>query len=890
MSTQDLLLQSLVSTKLFIPPLPSTLLPRPQAMHKLHEALSHKLTLISAQAGSGKTTLLREWTAQAAQPVAWLSLAETDNDPARFWAYLVASCQTVQAVVGQRLIDQLQSPEPPPVDMLLPALINDLASVSQPFVLILDDYHTITESAIHRTLRLLLDQQPPSLHIVLSTRADPPLALARRRTRGEMAELRTTDMRFTLEETTTWFTRILHLPLTPAQIASLYERTEGWAAALHLASLSLHNSANPEETLADFTGSHRFVMDYLLDEVLASQPEDVRTFLLHTAFLERLTGPLCDALTGRSDGQATLEGLERANLFLLPLDEQRRWYRYHQLFAEALRLRASRVLGTEQQATLSLRASAWYEQHNLLFEAVETALLARDFDTALRIGNHVVPQLLLAGQHATVARWIQQLPHTLYSSQPLLCLALAWTHLLLGQRAAALEPLRKVEQHFTRTRERQGLGRVAAVRALLARLERDGEAAIHWGQRALALLAEETIVERSVSVIALGYGHRLQGEIHMARQALAEARLLSEQVGSKSGMLGCTLLLGELLTLEGQLSEAALCYRQVIEAGETWMPLAIEAHLALGTLLLEWNELDAITAHLERALRLSHQYEERSLVAQTVLLQARVFQAKGMSDQAEESFWRAVVLARQSKRSQLLAVMYAYQMRWWLTQGNLQAGRDFRATCGLAVEDAPAYEREAIALTLARVLLAQGETDEVRRLLKRWLELATTQRRVGSQIEILLLDVRAADAQGQIPEALLLLQQALLLAAERRYCRLFVEEGSSLTRLLRLLQLRWRGKAGSDYLEYLLGVMPVDHPVPVSPATSNTRMPLLSPLTPREYKVLRLLAAGLSTREIASELVVSLNTIKTQVQSLYRKLDANSREEALAAARSWQLL
>ena len=890
MSTQDLSSHGLANTKLFAPALPPVLLPRPRIIRKLNEALSHKLTLLSAPAGSGKTTLLRQWASQAIQPVAWLSLAETDNDLVRFWTYVVAACQTVQVMVGKLAMAQLQSLESPPLEALLLTLINDLASVSQPFTLILDDYHCITESAIHHTLRMFLDQQPHSLHLVLSSRTDPPLALARRRARGELVELRANDVRFTLEEVTEWFTQLLHLPLSTAQIASLQARTEGWAAALHLATLSLQGSADLSQALVDFTGSHRYVMDYLVEEVLTHQTEEVRSFLLCTAFLDRFTGALCNAVTGRSDGQDILEVLERANLFLLPLDGQRGWYRYHQLFAEVLRVWAVRELGNEQRVALFRRASVWYEGQGLLLEAVETALSASDYDTAVRIGTTIAPQLMLSGQHATVARWIQQLPHSLLFSQPLLCMALAWTLLLSGQRKTVEEPLRKAEQLFRRGKNRQGLGRVAALRALLARLERDGKAAIQWGEQALSFLSEDIQIQRSVSAMVLSYGYRLQGEVSLSRQALVEARLLNEQVNSTSSMLDSLLLQGELLALEGHLMQAANYYRQVIEAQQAWSPSIIEAHLALGALLLEWNELGSAGAQLEQAQVLSHQWEQTSLVAQAALLQARVLQASKSDDQTEEAFLRAVVLARQSKLAQLLARAQAYQIRWWLIQGNLEEVQELQVTFDLNREDAVAYEHEEVALTWMRVLLARGEAATVRRLLPRWQALARTQGRVGSLIEILLLDARATDAQGQISDALLLLQQSILLAERGQYCRLFVDEGPSLTRLLHLLQERWQGKARVAYLEHVLQAMPINQPKPSFSSTPEKRMLLPSPLTPREYKVLRLLAAGLSTREIASELVVSLNTIKTQMQSLYRKLNAKSREEALALARAFQLL
>ncbi|MBV9231706.1 MAG: AAA family ATPase, partial [Chloroflexi bacterium] len=328
--------RELLTAKLFMAPLPPSLLPRPQLIHRLNESMAHKLTLLSAPAGYGKSTLLRAWAAQATQPVAWLSLSEADNDPACFWTYVLAACRTVYPEIDPHLFHQLHLPDPLPLEAVLTSFINILAQVSASFTLVLDDYHLITQATVHRTLRLLLDQQPLHLHLLLSSRVDPPLALATRRARGDLTELRLSALRFTPEEANQWLTHLLHLPLSPQEIAVLSERTEGWIAALRLAALTLQESGGAAQHLAQFTGSHRYLLDYLLEEVLARQPEDVQSFLLTTACLERFTASLCDTLTGRSDGQMMLETLERANLFLVPLDGQRHWYRYHHLFAEVL--------------------------------------------------------------------------------------------------------------------------------------------------------------------------------------------------------------------------------------------------------------------------------------------------------------------------------------------------------------------------------------------------------------------------------------------------------------------------------------------------------------------------------------------------------------------------
>jgi LuxR family maltose regulon positive regulatory protein len=883
--------RELLTAKFFFPPLPSSLLPRPLLIQRLNEAMARKLMLISAPAGYGKTTLLRTWAAQAARPVAWLSLSQAENDPATFWTYVMAACHTICPEIDPHILNQLRLPDAPPLEVFLTSFINLLVQVSQPFILVLDDYHLITEAVIHRTLRWLLDQQPPQFHLVLSSRVDPPLALAARRARGELAELRISALRFTVEEVTHWLTQVLHLPLSDPQITMLAERTEGWVAALRLAALTLQESANVAEHLAQFTGSHRYIIDYLLEEVLARQSEEVRTFLLSTACLDRFTGSLCDSLTGRNDGEAMLEAVERANLFLIPLDEQRHWYRYHHLFAEALRTRALRELGNEQRDHIYRQACAWYEQHGLLHEAIEAALAICDYDTAVRLGQTIAPALLLKGQHYTIDRWLARLPRAYMFAHPSLCLAQAWTQLLLGHQKAALEPLREAERLFTAREDRMGLAHVASIRALLARLQRDGSSAIRWGIQALELLPEEELAPRSVGLVALGCGYRLQGDVSQAWQTLVEARVLNEHVGSTRGIWACTLLLGEVLALQGQLTQAADSYQRVIEAEGNWSVLTIEAHIALGTILLEWNDLEGATAQTQQALALSQQHEDDVLLAQSALLQARILQAGGQNDLVEEAFLRAVILARQSKHPQLLARIQAYQARWWLARGNQSLVLRWQETCALIEGETPTYEQEETALTLIRILLTLGEAVAAERVLIGWQSFAHEQGRIASEIEWLALLALARDAQGHLSEALALCHQMLMLAQAGRYCRLFLDAGRPMARLLNLLYDQERGKAVATYLEQLLKVVNVEQASDAAQAPlAGAKEPLLEPLSPRERTVLRLLAAGLSSREMADELVVSINTIKTQLKSLYRKLQANSRQEALATARYWQLL
>ena len=798
----------------------------------------------------------------------------------------MAACQLVHSSVGKRAMLQLQSLEPSSLDTFLTLFINDLAPVPEPFTLILDDYHTITSSTIHHSLRIFLDLLPPSLHLILACRMNPPIALARRRARGELTELSLNDVCFSLEETSARFTQVLHLPLSSAHLATLHRRTEGWPSALQLAALFLQCSSismllSPILPVATAISWIIFLMKFSLSNLQryalsCSTPPGwidsaaLCAMLSLIAMMDRLclkflSKPICFCCHWMDNA------IGIATTSFLP---------------KGLQVRAQRELLPEMHAILSQRASRWYEQHGLLFESVEYGPCAADYDTAIRVGTGVVTRLLFTGQHATVAHWFEQLPPSLLSSRPLLYLALAWTCVLLGQRASALQSLHEAEQCFSQAHNSHGLGQIAAIRAFLARLGRDGQAAIRWGQEALALLSDDArpnaVSALSLSLTAIAYKVK---SLCPVRLSLKLACLASKQIAKAAcsvplcSRANCWLLKANFIRLPHTFNRLLM----LVKPGSLRL---IDARLALATLLLEWNDLEAAANQIDHSFRLSHQYEDTSFIARTSLLQARVLQAQGKNIQTEDAFWRAVVLAQQSKHPHLLAIARAFQARYWLAQGNLHAVREFQETHTFISN--PSYQHEEVALTLVRILLAQGEIALATQHLTQLQTFASAQGRVASQVEILLLTALSLDAQALIPDALLQLHQALLLAETGRYCQLFLLEGPALWRLLHLLQPRWRGKSAATYLDYLLKALPSAHLQP-TPPSPTTHAPLLSPLTPREYKVLRRSSAGLSTCAL-NELVVSLNTIKTQLQSLYRKLNATSRDEALLTARSWQLL
>lgn len=895
----------LLSTKLHVPRPPARLVHRSRLIERLQQGLEQTLILLSAPAGFGKTTLLAQWLAERRVPAAWLSLDPQDNDPLRFLSAVLAALETLDPALGTSARALLSAPHNLPglsLPTVFALLINDLASrETEEFLLVLDDYHAITSEPIQHAMASLVDHCPPHLHLVISTRADPQLSLPRLRARGHLCELRAADLQFDVAEAGRFLQAVLGRDLEASTIAAIASRTEGWIAGLQLTALSLQGrrtEAEVQQVLADFTGSHRYLVDYLVEEVLARQPEAVQSFLLHTSILERFSASLCAAVTGGSVGEseAMLAVLERANLFLVPLDERRAWYRYHPLWAAVLRVLLLRQLGAPGVAALSARASRWYEQHDLAAEAIEAAIQASEFERAVQLIEQLSQVLFLRFQHYTLRHWIERLPTDQWMTRPLACLAYAWALFLSGAYDAYAAPLHEADRLFRREANHIAVGMVDALRALSALMEGDGRQALAYGHEALALLPTGNEVLRSVSMSAVGGGYWLVGEVAAAWQTLTETRTLHERAGRRGGQLGTTLMLGNVLALQGKLHEAEDCYQWVIDAATERRSYAVEAAIRLGMLRYEWNALEVAEAHLARAIEEAHQTADDALLARGVLslayvTQARIRQARGEQDGAGTLFTQAVALAHQHRHARLLAQAQAAQVRWWLAQGQMEAVTRWREGCADTRNAASTYEDEPGALTLARVLIAQGEPVEALRLLDGFRAQARTQGRLGSELEILVLSALAESAQGKTGQAAGTLHQALSLAEPEGYVRLFIDEGPLMVTLLRLVLSRWKGTRGAWYVHQLLAVLQAEDPEQASFSSAPGRLPPpREALSGRERIILRLLAAGRSYPQMAAELVVSRNTIKTQVSSLYGKLHAHNREEAIAEAYRLHLL
>lgn len=893
----------LLATKLYIPPVRPELVPRPRLIERLDEGLrlGHRLTLVSAPAGSGKTTLVTEWLHSADRPFTWLSLDEGDNDPLRFLTYLVAALQKVDGDIGQATQDLLQSPQLPPVETLMTALINDMAATPTPFTLVLDDYHVIDDASILKATGFLLEHQPPQMHLVIATREDLPLSLSRLRARGQMTEIRAHDLRFTIEEAALFLNEAMGLDLSDEDVAALEARTEGWIAGLQLAALSMQGRDDLSGFVAAFSGSHRYILDYLADEVLHQQPEEIRTFLLQTSILDRLSGPLCNAVTGQENGQDILEQLESANLFVIPLDDERCWYRYHHLFGDLLRHYLKQKVGAQGLTSLHRRACAWLVQHDLKTEALHHAIASEDFDHAADLIEAIAEAAVLRGAAKTVQNWIDALPDSLMRKRPSLCVIHAWAFHTNGRRDAVELRL----QDAGRALQTLGLpdddpfvsdlrGHIAAMRASNARHQNDLPLFFRYAEEALDLLAEDDLTVRTMVSANLGLAHMLNGDLMAAVKALREAQSLGQASGNVISAVNCVGFQTAVLIAQGRLRQAAeLCHHTIdhhLEGYPKPLPTLGHVHASLGRILYEWNDLEAAAAHLERGVVLGEQTHLPSTVRFRASMLAWIRQIQGANSDAVPLLQQVAAIADREQTNLEDVDFTAWRVRSWLPQNNVAVAAAW-AEAYRAGEVQPQIWRPYGDLALARVLIAQQRLEDALDMLTQIRQSAQEAGGTGWVIEARMLEALAFQTTGETDHALSALSQALSLAEPEGYVRTFVDEGEPMAALLR--QAGLRGIA-PHYAGQLLAAFGKGEPEskPVE-ATARETMPALAfheVLTERELEILRLIDVGLSNREIAEALYISLNTVKTHTKSLYSKLNVHSRTQAINRARDLKLL
>jgi LuxR family maltose regulon positive regulatory protein len=930
----------LLATKLHVPGPQPGFVPRRRLAEALSEGLARGRVLVCAPAGFGKTALLADWAGGGDRPVAWLTLDGGDSDPARFWRYVVAALDRARPGLAGRVGPLLGAPSPGSFAALVTPLVNELAVDPGPdeVLLVLDDYHLVDSGPVHESVAFLLENLPPGLRVVVASRADPPLPLARLRARGQLAELRAADLRFTPEEATALLGATAGPDLPTVAAEALVARTEGWAAGLRLAGLSLRGHADPAGAVAfavTFSGSHRFVLDYLADEVLDGQSGHVRTFLLETSVLEHLSGELCDAVTGRTDSQAMLQDIERAGLFLVPLDEVRGWWRYHQLFADLLRARLQAEQPGRVQA-LHRAAAAWCEEHELADDAVRHALAAGDAAWAARLVERNVETLLGRSEGATLRRWLSALPAESVRDRPRLSLAQAYGA-AMGFQLEALEALLDDAERALAIagdepyadpagRSVSVLANVPAgiafLRASLARLRGDAALAADYNRQALAHLGEDDWLMRSFVRWNQAATDWLAGRLGPAErdlaEVLAERRAAGEAVRRAGGEPGEVLHavaggaeffagflamrvcydLGEVQRARGNLDAALATGRQALDVAGASSQAAYTgiAHVSLAQVLYERNDLTAALDHATRGVTLCRQLAFTAPLAAGLAVVARIRHAQGDAAGALEAMDEAGQAGLSPQAITLFNPVPSQRARLLLTQGDVQAAAQSTAAAGLGPDDEPDYPREPAYLVLARVLLARSDPGQARMLLQRLLDAATSQGRVGAVIEIQALRALALDACGDRAGALDVLTEALTLARRHGYVRVFADEGAAMRALLAKLAAAQPGQQHAarhidpGYLDAVLRACGQADAVPPQRRAAVAPPGLIEPLTDRELEVLRLLAAGKSNQRIAHDLVVALDTVKKHVTHVLGKLGAANRTEAAARARQLGLI
>ena len=803
--------------------------------------------------------------------VAWLSLDETDNDPARFLAYLIAALQQIYTGFGEATSAILKSPQRPPHDVILTVLLNELSAIPSPFVLVLDDYHVIHTLPIHEQLTFLLDHQPAHMHIVLTTREDPLLPIPRLRARAKLLDIRQEDLSFTVEEAAQFLQRVMGLDLSPEEVAALERRTEGWIAGLQLAALSMRGRADITGFIQDFTGSSRYVLDYLIEEVFERQSADSNDFLLKTSILERFSARLCDSVVERKDSQHLLESLEQANLFIVQLDQSRTWYRYHRLFLELLRHRL-RLSGLNE-ADLHIRASQWYGSETMLAEAVHHALAAQDWERAVRLIGTVNDEMLKRGESVTLLNWCGRLPQQVVYSDPRLCMVHAWSALMTSQFDVAAPLLERAEQlaepdpHF--------LGQVASAQAFLARAKRDNVRAIQKSEQALALLPDSDISTRGNIAMNLGLAYWHEGRLSEAESVLAQAGELCSRVGNTFALLTAQIFLARIPAAQGKLHQAARMSEELIRA-DRQVPILCLAYYDLATIHHEWNDLPIAMKHFEQGFALSQRSGNLEFQQAGHLLRAILAHAQGDDAGAMTALAEADAMARDFP-AVIRSRTATFGVQMAMARDDSQMLAHWEAQVNADVEAHSFYR--FMGLTHPRLLIARGKKDEAAEVLKAIYETASQS---GWGYGMIVVRILQSLATKTTEEAMRFISDALRMGKPEGFLRGFIDAGKGIIPLLQ--EAARRGLEKAYVSEILAGV---GEKAKLTGAGAGS---MVEALSEREMEVLRLVTVGMSNREIAAKLFISAGTAKTHIHHVCGKLGVRNRTEAAVRARELGLV
>jgi len=894
------------ATKHYVPTSHTDLVERLQLFQLLESGSKGKLTLISAPAGFGKTTLLSKWLGDTERAAAWISLDKNDNNVTGFFTNFIFGIKRISPDFGDQLLMMLQAPQPPENEIFLSMLLNEIMDTMEPFTLVLDDYHFIELENIHQALAYLLANLPSNMRVIISCRADPPLPLGRLRANGELAEIRADDLRFSVEETSLFFKQTMLLQLSGEAIALLEERTEGWIAGLHLAGLSMAGKDSPDEFVQEFSGSHQYVIDYLVEEVLNQQTAEYTDFLLSTSILDQFNASLCNTLTQNTDSQTILNQLVEKNLFIISLDNQQQWYRYHHLFADLLRKRINN-LAPDKSDELNRKASRWYEKQGMIDDAIQHALNAKDYQKAAELVEIYSKDWVKHSQFEKLTHWLSAFPDEIRQARPHLEMVYGWSNALFnkfdiaapafqiaedGFHKASSSPARLQELNLdTEKKQALLLGQIATGRASIARATGDLAGSIELLHTALDIFPESEENERSVAYLFLGYAFWMSGKITKALDMFDKA--------NSEGLAGDNLLTvqsaidasGKLLFENGSLHQGMKLHQQAIAIAKRYAETSgIEssnvglAHNGMAKIYYEWNDLDQALMHATYGVQVFETWGVTENLLDSYSILWRIKYAQGDAPNALLIAEKAATLVNQPGVADWLqARAITDQASLWIYLSKAQAEHIPAAsrwvkTANLSYEDEFTYFQEADYIALARFFLYQDRTREMLVIVARLLKGLEDSDRTGKIIEVLILRALAAQKENNLDQAIEVLLSAVTLAKQENMIRTFINEGEALQTLL---ELALKAMSDSDFVTKLLNIFK---------ATNQQQGSLIENLSARELEVLHLMAEGFTAPEIGDRLILSLNTIKTHIKNIYSKLGVNKRSSALIAGRELNLI